>query len=127
MDILSIIYNQLVADDYIKSKAFERIKYFEYPETGDVDSPFVIIDPLDDGEPINFADNTWTKIDFLIQIEVWSRNRLETLNLANKIRDVMWNTMGFKQQAGPNEYTNGVFRYARRYRGSLYREDLKNL
>ncbi|WP_407270598.1 DUF3168 domain-containing protein [Radiobacillus sp. PE A8.2] len=127
MDILSIVYSHLIANEFIKSKAFERIKYYEYPETGDVDNPFIIIDPFDDGEPIDFADNTWIKIDFLIQVEVWSRNRLETLNLANAIRDVMWNTIGFKQRAGPNEYADGVFRDARRYRGSLYREDFKNL
>ncbi|WP_117161341.1 DUF3168 domain-containing protein [Paraliobacillus sp. X-1268] len=127
MDILSIVYNHLITDDFIKSKAFERIKYYEYPETGDVDNPFIIIDPLDGGEPINFADNTWTKIDFLIQIDVWSHNRLETLNLANAIRNVMWNKFGFAQRPGPKEYDQGVFRDARRYRGFLYREDFNNL
>ncbi|WP_096269503.1 hypothetical protein [Paucisalibacillus globulus] len=127
MDILSIVYNRLIADNFIKEKAFGRIKYYEYPETGEVDKPFIIIDPLDDGSPINFADNTWTKLDFLIQMDVWSSNRLDTLNLANAIRDLMWNEFGFKQIKGPNEYDDGVFRKADRYRGTLYRENFDNL
>ncbi|KPH76072.1 hypothetical protein [Oceanobacillus caeni] len=127
MDILSIIYNHLIADEYIKEQAFGRIKYYEYPETGDVINPHIVLDPLDDGSPINFADNTWTKLDFLIQIDVWTKNRTITLNLANTIRDTMWNELGFKQIKGPNEYDEGVFRKADRYRGTLYREDFDSL
>lgn len=127
MDILSIIYNHLIADEYIKEQAFGRIKYYEYPETGDVINPHIVLDPLDDGSPINSADNTWTSLDFLIQIDVWTRNRTITLNLANTIRDIMWNELGFKQIKGPNEYDKGVFRKADRYRGTLYREDFDSL
>ncbi|MEC5422393.1 DUF3168 domain-containing protein [Virgibacillus sp. C22-A2] len=127
MDILSIIYNRLIADDYIKEQALGRIKYYEYPATGDVDNPFIVIDPLDDGSPVDFADNTWTKLDFLIQIDVWTLNRLTTLNLANTVRDVMWNDLGFKQINGPNEYDEGIFRKADRYRGTLYRDDFNKL
>lgn len=127
MDILSIVYKHLIANSHIKEKAFGRIKYYEYPKTGDVDNPFIIIDPLDDGEPVDFADNTWTKLDFLIQIDVWTHNRLTTLNLANAIRDLMWDEFGFKQIKGPSEYEDEVFRKADRYRGTLYREDFDKL
>lgn len=127
MDILTIVYNHLIADKYIHEQALERIKYYEYPETGEVDKPFIVIDPLDDGDPVDFADNTWTKLDFLIQIDVWTPNRLITLNLGNKIRDLMWEKLGFRQIKGPNDHDQGVFRKAARYRGTLYREDFDNL
>lgn len=127
MDIMTIIYNHFITDYFINEQAFGRIKYYEYPETGDVDNPFIIIDPLDDGDPVDFADNTWTKLDFLVQIEVWSLDRLTTLHIGNKIRDVMWDNLGFKQIKGPNEYDEGIFRKADRYRGTLYRADFDKL
>ena len=127
MDILMIIYNQLIEDEYIAEQAEGRIKFYEYPETGEVDKPFIVIDPLDDGEPIDFADNKWTKFDFLVQIDVWSPNRLTTLKLGNRIRDVIWEKLGFGQIKGPNQYENGIFRKADRYRGTLYREDFDTL
>ncbi|WP_062105214.1 DUF3168 domain-containing protein [Bacillus niameyensis] len=127
MDVLDIVYKTLIADDYIKSLANSRIKFYEYPETGDVDNPFIIIDPMDDGTPIDFADNTWTKLEFLVQIDVWTLDRKTTLNLANSIRDVLWKELKFHQIKGPNEYDSGIYRNANRYRGSLYREDFNNL
>lgn len=127
MDILDLIYQKLMANDFVKGQAAGRIKYYEYPETGDVKNPFIIIDPLDDGDPVDFADNTWTKLDFLIQIDVWTLNRKTTLNLGNTVRDVMWEGLGLRQIKGPNEYDEKVYRKADRYRGTLYREDFDTL
>lgn len=127
MDILEVIYNKMIENEHIKQQAAGRIKYYDYPETGDVDNPFIIIDPLDDGTPVDFADNTWTKMDFLIQIEVWTQNRKTTLNLANEVRDLMSKEFGFFQIKGPNEHNEGIFRKADRYRGVLYREDFNTL
>lgn len=127
MDILSIVYNRLISNNYIKEQALGRIKYYEYPETGDVTNPHIVLDPIDDGKPIDFADNTWTKLDFLVQVDVWTRNRSTTLKLANTIRDVMWDDLGFGQTKGPNEYSDGIFRKADRYHGTLYREDFDSL
>ncbi|SFP80998.1 Protein of unknown function [Halolactibacillus halophilus] len=127
MDILDMVYNALIADDYINTHASGRIKFYEYPETGDVTGPYIVIDPIDSPIPANFADDTWTKIDYFLQIDVWSNDRKLSEQLADKVRDVMWHQFGFKQTSGPKEYDNGVFRDARRYRGSLYREDFINL
>lgn len=124
MDVLNLIYNALIADEYIKEQAYRRIKYFEYPETGDITAPFIIIDPINAPDPSDFADDTWLTIDCLLQIEVWSKNRIVTNTIADKVRDVMWAQLGFKQQSGPQEYDEGVFRDARRYRGKIYRDDL---
>ncbi|MFD2628786.1 tail completion protein gp17 [Oceanobacillus kapialis] len=127
MDILQEVYNALDADDYIKEQALGRIKYYEYPATGDVDNPYIVIDPIDPPTPADFADNNWTKLDYLLQIDVWSRDRKLTDQIADKVRDIMWKQFGFPQTAGPKEYADGVFRDARRYRGTLYREDFDSL
>ncbi|GAA5416197.1 hypothetical protein Pryu01_01229 [Paraliobacillus ryukyuensis] len=127
MDILDMVYDALIAETYIKDNAEGRIKFYEYPETGDVSGVFVVIDPVDPPTPIDFADNKWTKLDYYLQIDVWSRDLKLTDSIADKIRDVIWNQFGFRQTAGPKEYDQGVFRDARRYRGSLYIEDFNNL
>ncbi|AUJ23117.1 tail completion protein gp17 [Virgibacillus dokdonensis] len=127
MDILDKVYEALIADDYIKTQALGRIKYYEYPATGDVDKPYIVIDPIDSPAPADYADNQWAKLDFLLQIDVWSHDRKLTDNIANKIRNIMWETFGFAQKTGPKEYDEGVFRDARRYRGKLYRDDFDSL
>ncbi|MFD2046014.1 DUF3168 domain-containing protein [Ornithinibacillus salinisoli] len=127
MDILDEIYNGLIADEYIYEQAFGRIKFYEYPATGDVVNPHIVIDPIDPPSPDDFADNKWTTLDYLVQIDVWTKNRKLTDAVADKVRVVMWERFGFKQNAGPKEYDEGVFRDARRYRGKLHRHDFENL
>ncbi|WP_112181380.1 DUF3168 domain-containing protein [Paraliobacillus zengyii] len=127
MDILDMIYEALVADAYIKEQGLERIKFYEYPETGEVHEPYIVIDPVAPPSPIDFADNKWTKLDYFLQIDVWSPDRKLTDQIADKILNIMWSKFGFSQHPGPKEYDQGVFRDARRYRGSLYREDFNNL
>lgn len=127
MDILEKVYESLVADDYIKEQALGRIKYYEYPETGDVDNPYIVIDPIDAPKPSDYADDNWTKYDCLLQVDVWTRNRKITGSIADQIRDVMWDVFGFSQQSGPNEYDEGIYRDARRYRGTVYRDDFDSL
>ncbi|MCM3180241.1 DUF3168 domain-containing protein [Cytobacillus horneckiae] len=123
MDDLKFIYEAIIADPFIKDQASGRIKYYEYSATGDVTGPFIIIDGIDVPKPSDFADNQWLSYDCLVQIEVWSKNRLITEQIANKIRDVLWQK-GFKQQSGPREYADGIFRDARRYRGKVYRDEI---
>lgn len=133
MDIVDVVYKKLIVNDYIKSQTYiretddYRIKFYEYPETGDITGPYIIIDPLDDGKPVNYADNKWTKLDFLLQVEVWSSNRKTTLHLSQTIRDLMWSELGFHQIKGPNEYDKGIYRNANRYRGTLYRDDFETI
>lgn len=123
MDPLQLVYDQLISDPYIKEQAYGRIKYYEFPETGEVSSPSIIIDPLDVPLPKDFADNTWLTYDCLFQIEVWSKDRAITRNLSNQIREAMWN-IGFVQGTGVDEWDKdtGIFRDARRYRGKFYKK-----
>lgn len=129
MDVLGMVYNELIADPYIKEKASGRIKFYDFPETSSVTmAPNIIIDPLDVPLPKDFADDTWLTYDCLYQIEVWSKNRTNTRELSEQIGKVMWN-FGFHQGTGPDEWDEetGIYRDARRYRGKLYRDDLDTL
>lgn len=127
MDILEKVYESLLADPLIKEQANGRIKFYEYPETGEIDNPHIVIDLLDAPTPTDYADGKWTKLDYLIQIDVRSKNRKITDSIADRIRAIMWGRFGFAQRSGPKEYDEGVFRDARRYRGTLYREDFEKL
>ncbi|MGG3383079.1 DUF3168 domain-containing protein [Heyndrickxia faecalis] len=125
MDFLSMIYNALMDDEYISSTTGGRIKYYEFPETGDVTAPYIIIDPLDVPLPKNFADNTWLTWDCLYQVEVWSKSRATTRDLSERVSKVLWRS-GFSQGSGVDEWDKdtGIFRNARRYSGVFYRNDI---
>lgn len=124
--MMDAIYQALIADSYIAEQAAGRIKYYQYPATGDVTGPYIIIDPLDVPTPDDFADDTWLTDDYLYQVEVWSKNRKTTEALADRVRKILW-TLGFKQGSGMQEYDEGIFRDARRYRGKFYRGDFDSL
>lgn len=129
MDVLTIINDALIANEYIQSQVAKgRIKFYEYPETGNMKDPFIIIDPLDVPKPSDFADGTWLTNDFLLQIDVWSKNRAITRKLAEQVQLVMWD-LGLYQNGGVDEWDKetGIFRDARRYRGKIYRDDLDGL
>lgn len=127
MDILVEIYDILLENEYIKEHAEGHIKFYEYPQVKEVDNPKIIIDPIDTSTPSDYADDNWLTYDYTIQIEVWSKDRKKTDEIANEIRNVMWEKLGFHQKAGPKGFEDGVFRDARRYRGKIYRDDLEEL
>lgn len=124
--MLDEIYQALIADPYIAEQAAGRIKYYEYPATGDVTAPHIVIDPIDVPRPGDFADDTWLTDDYLFQIDVWTRSRKTTEQIALRIRFVMWE-LGFMQSGGLQEYDEGIFRDARRYHAKKYRDDLDSL
>ncbi|WP_273128957.1 hypothetical protein [Bacillus weihaiensis] len=126
MDVLAKIYNALIADELIADQVADRIKYYEYPESGEVDKPYIIIDPLDVPQPSDFADDTWLTFDCLYQIEVWTKNRTTTRQLGERVHQVLWK-LGLIQNGGLSEYDSGIFRDARRFRGKLYREDFDTI
>lgn len=116
------IYDALFTDQLIKEKVGTRIKFYEYPASGDVTSTHIIIDPLDVPLPSDYADNKWLTEDYLFQIEVWSKSLDDTQLIAKKIRDIMWD-LRFSQGSGVDEYNKdlNIYRDARRYRGKVYR------
>lgn len=128
MDVMTIIYNAMMADDYIKNKATGRIKFYEYPETGDVINPYIVIDPLGPPLPTDYADNTPLTDDYIFQIDVWTKDRLITKELAKQVSKTM-RSLGYGYFAGGvDDYDKetGIFRDARRYRGKAYTDEYKN-
>lgn len=130
-DVLTVIYNQLIKDPVI-AKEFNipdedteksRIKYYEYPDTGEVDKPFLVIDLLDSPDQGDFADNTWLTDDYLVQIDVWSKERVLTKDLFEKVRKAMWELNFGQYGGGVNQWDKktGIYRIAKRFRGKVYR------
>lgn len=116
------IYDALRADPLIRDKVGNRIKFYEYPATGDVTGPQIIIDPLDSPMAADFADNKFLTDDYLYQIEVWSKSMADTKAIANRIRIAMWH-INFRQNGGGMDEWDkdtGIYRDARRYRGKVY-------
>lgn len=128
MDVLTMIYNELMKDEYIVAQAKGRIKFYEYPETGDVTAPYIVIDPLDSPLPSDYADDSWLTNDYMFQIDVWTKNRLITMKLSKHVQDALWN-IGFPARGGVDEYDKDtkIYRVAKRYRGKVYTEEFESL
>ena len=126
MDALNRIYEALSSDAVIASKVETRIKYYTYPETGDVTKPYIVIDPLMTPSPGDYADNKWLTKTHLIQIDVWAKTRADKELLGNQIELVMEKVGFYQSGSGVDEYDKEVqiYRDGRRYLGKFYRDDL---
>lgn len=117
------INDALKSDPLISEKVETRIKFYEYPENGDISGPCIVIEPIAPPKPSDFADNQWIKEDYLYQIEVWSNHLSDTQSIAKQIQKVMWEEFGFTATgAGVDEWDKdfNIYRDARRYRGKVY-------
>ncbi|WP_299090345.1 DUF3168 domain-containing protein [uncultured Metabacillus sp.] len=120
------IYEALIADTLIQEKVGSRIKFYEYPATGDVTGPYIIIDPLGPPIPGDYADNEPLTDEYLYQVEVWSKSLSDTGIIAKQIRKVLRKNLGIPQYGtGVDEWDQetAIYRDARRYRGKEYVED----
>ncbi|HAA3519243.1 TPA_asm: DUF3168 domain-containing protein [Listeria monocytogenes] len=123
IDILNVIYTTLSKNDIIHTTCEERIKYYDFPGTGDSTKTFLLIIPLDVPIPTNFSSNESTWEDFLVQIDVQSDNRLIVKQIQEEVRKEM-KRIGFGQLAGGlDEYfpETGQFVDARKYSGLPYK------
>ncbi|HHH7037735.1 TPA: DUF3168 domain-containing protein [Listeria monocytogenes] len=123
IDILNIIYTTLSKNDIIHTTCEERIKYYDFPSTGDSNKTFLLIIPLDVPVPTNFSSNEAVWEDFLVQIDVQSDNRLIVKQIQDEVRKEM-KQIGFGQLAGGlDEYfpETGRFVDARKYSGLPYK------
>ena len=124
MDILTKIYEALIADQEIATQAAGKIKFYEFPDSMTMDvGPYIIIEPMDVPLPRDFADDQYLKYDVFIAIETWSKTRSLTKSIADKIEAILWN-LGLVQNGGLDEYDEGIFRDVRRYRGKFYRDEI---
>ncbi|MBT2615127.1 MULTISPECIES: DUF3168 domain-containing protein [unclassified Bacillus (in: firmicutes)] len=125
-DGLMVIYNQLKSNELIVSLCEDRIKFYEYPETGDTSKPFIVIDPLDVPVPTVYASNENHANEYLYQIDVESTNRLQVKEIQAEIKKEL-KKLGFGQlKDGLDEYFKETKRFvdARRYRGLIKEEVL---
>src|SRR5699024_8059578 len=131
-DILDKVY-KIIKDDDVVSSSVEsetdglRIRYFEYPETDDKSGSWIVLEYIINACPSFCSDDTWVSYDYLIHIEVWSRKREDNLIIANRIRDLLWDKLKFKQSDSVDERDLGIYRDARRYEGQLHRSDLDTI
>ncbi|MFS0603214.1 DUF3168 domain-containing protein [Peribacillus frigoritolerans] len=125
-DGLMVIYNQLISNEMIVSLCADRIKFYEYPETGDTSKPFIVIDPLDVPVPTVYASNENHANEYLYQIDVESTNRLQVKEIQAEIKKEL-KKLGFGQlKDGLDEYFKETKRFvdARRYQGLIKEEVL---
>lgn len=112
------IYDALIDHPLIYDKVGNRIKFYEYPETGDVSGVFIIIDPLSPPKPVGHGDNKRIVYEYFYQIDVWSRDMDDTAIVMETVSDVMWK-IGFGETDGIDEYDKDtdIFRQAKRFIG----------
>lgn len=125
-----LIYDALAADSLFSDViANDRIKFYKYPEAKSMTETHIIIDPLDTPKPGDYADDQWLTDDFLLQIDVWSKDLDERDLLASRIQQILWDQLNLRQVGGMDEYDQDydIFRDARRYRGKAYRKDFNKL
>src|SRR5699024_6153669 len=131
-DILDKVYKIIKDDEVVRSYVESetdglRIRYFEYPETADMSGSWIVLESIINALPSGVSVDTWVYYDYLIHIEVWSRKREYNLIIANRIRDLLWDKLKFKQNDDTDEYDLGIYRDARRNEGQLHRIDLDTI
>ncbi|PWA08658.1 hypothetical protein DCC39_14565 [Pueribacillus theae] len=133
MDILDEVYKALKSDPFIAAEVGNRIKFYEYPATGDKFGPIIVLEEVGPEMPGDYADDVWLTDDYFIHIEVWVQGaggRTKRDAIAKQIKNIMWDKLGFAQVSGmPPEWDKdtNTYRDARRYRGKAYREDFDAL
>jgi Protein of unknown function (DUF3168) len=117
------VHEALKTSPLIQQKVGNRIKFYEYPPTANMQGVYIVIDPVEPPRPGDYADNQWLTDEYFYQIDVWSKKLDDTQSVAKEVRQVMWEVLGFAQDsAGPDEFDKdtGIYRDARRYRGKEY-------
>ncbi len=125
-DGLDIVYNLIANDERIRSLATSKkdglkVRYFEYPSTADMSGNWIVLDSLVNELPSNYADDTWVTHDYLIHIDVWSKNREENRLVSTLIRDLLWKELNFSQNDDNDGYETGIYFDSRRYKGTLHK------
>jgi hypothetical protein len=136
MDVMMDLHNALTADTYIKEqtgytnkgKTNFRIKFFEYPETGNLAGPYIIIDSLTPPLDSDYGDDEPITEEYLYQVDVWTKDRNVTKELARRVKKVLRANGFYYFAGGVDEYDpdTKIFRDARRFRGKVYTEEFRD-
>lgn len=126
-DMMMEVYNQLIDNPVIADKTSfisdgktqYRIKFYQVPETLDTTKPFILIDtPLGPPTSAYYAANKEMSQTFSYQVNVETKNRMLTKELAKEVKKVMWEFGFIQLSGGLDEYFKETNRFvdARRYR-----------
>lgn len=131
-DVMLDIYNLLKADDFI-SQHVNVIKFYEYPETGSINEPYIVLDEIDGPLPMEYADDDPMAESELIQVDVYVKQvsgingRILCKQLDNRIKKVIWDGLGMHNSANSKpEYDKdyNLYRRASRFEGAFYYEQI---
>lgn len=95
-----------------------KFKFFEFPDTDKFSGLWIIINPVTSPKPTDYADNTWTAIEQMFQINVWTKSYQDSQAIGAEIASVLYREYRFKQDDGaPLEFdkSTGIYNDARRY------------
>lgn len=126
--MLDAVYQQLLENDYIQLQTCiddqlpaddrqYRIKFYEYPETGNKNGPFISIRPLDVPTEALHGSDKELSISFIYQVDVQGKYRSVCKELQYNIKKEL-KKLGFIQMSsGLDEYFSETKRFvdARRY------------
>lgn len=128
-DIMMEIYNVLIADAYVAEHVgASNIKFYAYPEVGDINSPYIVIDEIDGTLPVEYADDKMLRESELIQLDVYTvRDRILCKNLDEHIKQIIWDELGMYNTSNSKpEYDKDykIYRRASRFEGAFYNEKI---
>ena len=123
-DVLMDVYNALIKNEVISSKCSGRIKFYNYPESGDTKKDFMIITPMDPPEDAIHGSNDNLGEIYFYQIDVQSNDRTTPKLIQNEVKKEL-RKLGFvKTSGGLDEYFEKTKKYvdARRYIACIFKE-----
>ena len=123
-DVLMMVHDALIKNEVISSNCGKRIKFYNYPETGDTSKPFMIITPMNPPEDAVHGSNDNLGEVYYYQIDVQASQRTIPKLVQNEIKKEL-KKLGFvRTPNGLDEYFPETKRYvdARRYIAFLLNE-----
>ena len=130
-DILTLVYDAIKDDALIKQYVGNRIKFNEYPDALSMTEPYIVLDDIDDPQPVSYADGDEMAYSYIVQVDIFVKfstsykARLVRNELSNRVQRLLWEKlqMGNVTNFKP-EYNKDLKLYSssRRYETMFYRD-----
>ncbi|MCG1448830.1 hypothetical protein K4R64_01315 [Staphylococcus epidermidis] len=120
-DIFEYIEKVLNSNAIVNEHVGNRIFFYQVEETDEesINLPFIVINSLDPYSPCSFASNNYFNQNFVVQIDVESKDDSITKLVANEITKELFKHYLFKLDGGLDEFFIETQRFvdSRRYEG----------
>lgn len=120
-DIFEYIEKVLNSNAIVNEYVGNRIFFYQVEETDEesINLPFIVINSLDPYSPRSFASNNYFNQNFVVQIDVESKEDSITKLVANEITKELFKHYLFKLDGGLDEFFIETQRFvdSRRYEG----------